>query len=190
MSLVTEQTPLPGVVLIKPKKFGDDRGYFLETFRESTYRTLGLELPFVQDNSSLSSKGVLRGLHLQWPNPQAKLVSVAYGAIFDVAVDVRRGSPTFGKSYGVELSAQNGWQLYIPKGFAHGFCALDERNVICYKCSNYYSPETERTILWNDDDLGIAWPVSNPLISPKDQQGLRLRDIPSDLLPPYVSGKV
>lgn len=185
MSIVIEHTPLPGVLLIKPFKFGDDRGYFLETFRDSSYRQLGLDIPFLQDNISMSTRGVIRGLHFQWPQPQAKLISVSYGAIFDVAVDVRHGSPTFGQWHGIELSAHNAWQLYVPKGFAHGFCALDDYNVISYKCSDYYSPETEHAIVWNDSDIGITWPLSNPLISPKDANGKRLRDIPSIFLPSY-----
>lgn len=181
---VTE-TSLSGVLLVKPRVHGDSRGYFLETFHASRYREAGITCDFVQDNLSMSSKGVLRGLHLQEPVAQDKLVNVVSGAVFDVAVDVRVGSPNFGKWVGEELTAENAHQLFIPKGFAHGFCVLSETVLFSYKCSNAYSAETEMTISWDDPDIGINWPEQNPALSDKDRGGNNLRDIPSTDLPQY-----
>jgi dTDP-4-dehydrorhamnose 3,5-epimerase len=185
MNLVVEKTSLPGVLIIKPRKFEDQRGYFFETFRQDACLSLGINCGFVQDNLSRSKKNVLRGLHFQWPNPQAKLVSVSHGAIFDVIVDVRRGSPNFGKWFGIDLSAENGWQLFIPEGFAHGFCALSDGATINYKCSTYYSPGSERTLLWSDKSVGIEWPLSQPILSAKDAAGISLNSFGPEDLPEY-----
>ncbi|WP_225411354.1 dTDP-4-dehydrorhamnose 3,5-epimerase [Stigmatella hybrida] len=180
---VTE-TAIPGVLLIEPKVFGDDRGFFLETFHAQRYADAGIPGPFVQDNYSRSAKGTLRGLHFQEPQPQGKLVQVVAGAVFDVAVDIRRGSPTFGKWVGVELSAENRRQLWVPPGFAHGFCVTSESADFQYKCTALYAPQNERSILWNDPDLGITWPLSGePKLSAKDAAATRLKDAP--LLPTY-----
>src|SRR5437764_442644 len=146
---------IPELLLIEPKVFGDDRGFFMETFQEQRYRDAGIEQSFVQDNMSRSVYGTLRGLHFQEPNPQGKLVSVVAGSVFDVAVDVRRGSPTFGKFVAMELSAENKRQLWIPPGFAHGFCVTSQSADFLYKCTALYSPPNERGIAWNDPDVGI-----------------------------------
>jgi dTDP-4-dehydrorhamnose 3,5-epimerase len=177
-------TELPGVLIVEPKVFGDDRGFFMETFHEKRYADAGISGPFVQDNYSRSAKGILRGLHFQEPHAQGKLVQVLAGAVYDVAVDVRRGSPTFGRWVGVELSTDNRRQLWIPPGFAHGFCVLSESADFHYKCTTLYSPDTERGVLWNDPDLGIPWPVSSPLLSGKDAKAPRLKD--ATVLPEYA----
>jgi len=176
-------TGLPDVILLEPKRFGDDRGFFMEMFHAKRYEEAGIAGPFVQDNFSRSAKGILRGLHFQEPNAQGKLVQVLAGAVYDVAVDIRRGSPTFGRWVGVELSADNRRQLWVPAGFAHGFCVLSESADFHYKCTDFYSPATERGIAWNDPDLGIPWPVTSPLLSAKDSAAPRLKDAP--LLPSY-----
>ena len=181
---VTE-TSLPGLLMIEPRAFHDARGYFFETWNQAKYAEKGLTTTFVQDNVSSSMKGVLRGLHLQWPASQAKLVSVLEGEVYDVAVDVRHRSPTFGQSFGALLSADNHRQLLIPEGFAHGFVVTAERATFLYKCSKAYTPSDEMTILWSDPDLNIDWPITNPILSPKDLQGLLLRDIPVERLPRY-----
>ena len=181
---VTE-TDLPGVLLIEPDVFADDRGYFLETFRAERYAAAGIVGPFVQDNLSLSQRGVLRGLHFQNPTAQAKLIFVAQGEIHDVAVDVRAGSPTFGRWAGARLSGDNRCQFYIPEGFAHGFCALSDMARVVYKCTDRYDPAAELSVLWNDPDLAIAWPVESPMLSPKDAAAPRLRDIDPARLPRY-----
>ncbi len=178
------QTELPGVLLLEPPRFGDDRGFFMEVFHARKYAEAGITGPFVQDNFSRSVKGTLRGLHFQEPHPQGKLVQVLAGAVFDVAVDIRRGSPHFGRWVGVELSADNRRQLWVPPGFAHGFCVLSERADFHYKCTDFYQPASERGIAWNDPDLGIAWPVTAPLLSAKDAVAPRLQDAP--LLPVYA----
>ena len=180
------QTPLAGLLLIEPKVFRDPRGAFMETFHQARYREVGLSAPFVQDNFSWSQANVLRGLHYQLTRPQGKLVMVVEGRVFDVAVDIRKGSPTFGQWHGVELSADNGWQLYIPPGFAHGFCVLSEQAGFLYKCTDYYAPSDERGIRWNDPGLAIAWPTVNPLVSPKDVAYKTLAEVDSDL--PQWSG--
>jgi len=179
----TFETALPGVVLFEPRRFGDSRGFFVETFQADRYAAAGACGPFVQDNLSRSTCGVLRGLHLQYPNPQAKLVSVLRGKVLDVAVDVRRGSPTFGKSFTAELSEENGRQMFVPRGFAHGFVVLSESADFFYKCDNLYSPKDEITVSWCDPALGIDWQISNPTISAKDGAALPLSQI--DRLPPY-----
>lgn len=180
-------TDLPEVLLIEPDVFGDARGFFLETWNQKRYRELGLTANFVQDNLSLSRRGILRGLHYQWPHPQGKLVQVLVGTVFDVAVDIRRDSPTFGRWVGVELSAENHFQLYIPEGFAHGFCVLSDEALFAYKCTEFYYPNAEHSVLWSDPELDIAWPVIDPLLSDKDRCGRRLKDIPAQHLPVYRS---
>ena len=182
------KTAIEGVLLIEPKVFGDARGWFTETFHEQRYREHGIALPFVQDNLSKSSRGILRGLHLQHPHAQGKLVWVPDGSVFDVAVDVRVGSPTFGKWVGYELSSENHRQLWVPPGLAHGFCVTSETCLFAYKCTDLYHPETEMTVLWNDPAIGIEWPVSEPLLSGKDKQGLCLADIDPARLPRYSPG--
>jgi dTDP-4-dehydrorhamnose 3,5-epimerase len=179
------ETSLPGVLLIKPRIIGDPRGYFVETFQASRYREAGIKCDFVQDNLSMSSKGVLRGLHLQEPMAQDKLVYVVSGSVFDVAVDVRVNSPSYGKWVGEELNAENAHQLFIPRGFAHGFFVLSETVLFAYKCSNAYSAENEITISWNDPDIDIVWPEQNPVLSEKDLCGMSLRDIPDTELPAF-----
>jgi dTDP-4-dehydrorhamnose 3,5-epimerase len=162
------KTSLEGVVILEPHAYEDNRGYFMETYQMERYRDLGIEVPFVQDNVSCSRKRTLRGLHYQYPQAQDKLVQAITGEIFDVAVDIRRGSPTYGQWVSALLSDENHRQLFVPGGFAHGFCVLSETAYVLYKCSNYYSPETEGGILWSDPDLAIQWPVQDPLVSPKD----------------------
>ena len=170
------ETPLPGVLLIEPKVFADARGFFLETYNAARFREFGIDAPFVQDNQSRSARGVLRGLHYQEPNPQGKLVRCTLGALFDVAVDIRRDSPHFGKWFGAELSEENKRMLWIPPGFAHGFCALSDIADLAYKCTSLYEAQNDRVILWNDPDLGIKWPVTNPKLSAKDARAPRLKD--------------
>lgn len=178
-----ERTPLDGVVIIEPEAFEDGRGYFMEAYHQTRYRDLGIEVQFVQDNLSFSRKGVLRGLHYQYPHAQDKLVQVIAGEIFDVAVDIRMGSPTYGQWTSALLSEKNHRQLFVPTGFAHGFLVLSETAHVLYKCSDYYSPESEGGILWSDPDLAIQWPVPDPLVSKKDGAHPRLRDVPNDRLP-------
>jgi dTDP-4-dehydrorhamnose 3,5-epimerase len=170
------ETSLPGVVLIEPKVIGDDRGFFMETYHAARFAEAGIAATFVQDNHSRSARGVLRGLHYQEPQPQGKLVRCTRGALFDVAVDIRVGSPTFAKWVGVELSESNHRMLWIPEGFAHGFCALEDESDLVYKCTSLYAREADRAILWNDPDIGIAWPVSAPSLSAKDAAAPRLKD--------------
>jgi len=161
------KTPIDGLLIIEPKIFADPRGMFYEVYSESKYNEHGISR-FVQDNHSVSKQGVLRGLHYQVNSWQDKLVRVTQGEIFDVAVDIRKQSPTYGKWWGLSLSETNNLQLYIPVGFAHGFCVLSESAEVLYKCSDYYSPEDERGILWNDPDLAIDWPIKDPILSEKD----------------------
>jgi dTDP-4-dehydrorhamnose 3,5-epimerase len=170
-------TPLGGIKLVEADVFGDDRGFFMETFNVRDFEKFGLPTTFVQDNHSRSAGGVLRGLHFQYPTWQGKLVRVVEGEIFDVAVDIRPGSTSFGEWYGVHLSATNKHQLYIPEGFAHGFCVLSDSADVVYKCTAPYTPAEDRCISWNDPDIGIDWPVSEPLVSAKDANGGRLRDL-------------
>ncbi len=179
------ETALPGVLHIEPAVFGDDRGYFVETYAEPRYLALGIP-KFVQDNMSRSGRGVLRGLHLQNPHGQGKLVSVTAGSVFDVAVDVRVGSPHFGKWVGVELTAERHNQLWVPAGFAHGFCVTSEHAVFAYKCTDTYHKESELGVRWDDPAIGIKWPVASPTISPKDAAAPFLADIPADKLPRAV----
>ena len=176
-------TELPGVLIIEPKVFGDARGFFMETWQAERYAEAGIQEPFVQDNCSRSSRGILRGLHFQEPKPQGKLVHVLNGAVLDVAVDIRRGSPHFGKWVAVELNDQNRRQLWVPPGFAHGFCVLSETADFLYKCTELYAPEHDRGIAWDDPDLGIPWTVKEPKLSPKDAALPRLKD--AKVLPSY-----
>ena len=161
-------TAIADVLLVQPQVHADARGHFLETFHAQRYAQAGIAGPFVQDNLSFSHRGVLRGLHYQWPRPQGKLVYVLQGQVFDVAVDIRRDSPTFGRWVGATLSAENHHQLWIPPGFAHGFCVTSDTAQVAYKCTDYYLPENEHTIRWDDAHIGIAWPVSAPVLSGKD----------------------
>ncbi|TBV79888.1 MAG: dTDP-4-dehydrorhamnose 3,5-epimerase [Desulfobulbaceae bacterium] len=179
------ETPLPGVMVLEPERYGDSRGFFLETYREDTLRSAGISRRFVQDNHSRSVRGVLRGLHYQLTQPQGKLVRVARGAVFDVAVDVRSGSPTFGRWYGATLDEENMRMMYIPPGFAHGFVVLTEIADFIYKCTDYYHPQSEQGILWNDPAIGIKWPVMEIRLSEKDGNNPDLRDQPEELLPRY-----
>lgn len=184
---VTE-TALPGVLLLEPRVFPDERGHFMETWNRDRYAAAGVPDRFVQDNVSVSRRGVLRGLHFQHPHAQGKLVSVPWGEVWDVAVDVRAGSPRFGQWVGYSLSAENARQLWIPEGFAHGFVVLSERAVFQYKCTDVYHPEAERTLRWDDPELAIEWPVSDPLVSEKDAQGVTLSGLRPDHQPPYPGG--
>jgi dTDP-4-dehydrorhamnose 3,5-epimerase len=174
------ETALPGVLIIEPRVFGDERGFFMETWNAAGFAAAGLDLAFVQDNQSRSQKGVLRGLHFQNPGPQGKLVRVANGAVFDVAVDLRQSSPHFGKWVGVELSAENKRMLWVPEGFAHGFVTLKNDTDFLYKCTARYAPASEFTLAWNDPAVGIEWPIEGfePIISAKDAKGLALADVP------------
>lgn len=165
-----ERTPLEGVVLIKPKIWGDERGYFVETWQQERYaREAGITLPFVQDNHSMSRYGILRGLHFQKTRPQGKLVYVSLGSVFDVAVDIRKGSPTYGQWYGVELTAKNQWQLWVPPGMAHGFAVTSDIAHFHYKVTDVYCPQDEGSIRWNDPAIGVRWPIAEPLLSEKDK---------------------
>ena len=171
-------TSLPDVLLVEPKVFGDARGFFLESFNRKLFRELtGLEIDFVQDNHSRSARGVLRGLHYQLKQPQGKLVRVVRGAVYDVAVDVRRSSPTFGAWAGAELSEENQHQLWIPAGFAHGFQALTDTADVLYKTTDFYAPADERCLAWDDPGLDIDWPIRPPILSEKDRQGLPLAQV-------------
>ncbi|TMW77729.1 dTDP-4-dehydrorhamnose 3,5-epimerase [Thauera sp. UPWRP] len=172
------ETALPGVLIIEPKAFGDHRGFFLETFQVERYREAGITLPFVQDNHSRSQRGVLRGLHFQKTRPQGKLVSVSRGAVYDVAVDIDPTSATYGKFVGVELSDDNHRQMWVPPGYAHGFCVLSEVADFQYKCTDFYFPADEGGLAWNDPDVGIPWPIEAPQLSAKDANNPRLRDFP------------
>lgn len=170
-------TAIPDVLIFEPKVFGDERGFFMESFNQKVFdEAVGRHVDFVQDNHSRSTKGVLRGLHYQIRQTQGKLVRVTQGAVFDVAVDIRRSSSTFGRWVGVELSAQNHQQLWVPEGFAHGFLVLSETADFLYKTTNYYAPEYERSILWSDSSIAIEWPITNlaPVLSSKDAQGMTL----------------
>jgi dTDP-4-dehydrorhamnose 3,5-epimerase len=170
---------LPGVKIVEPRVFADDRGWFIETWSRSRFDPMGLGVEFVQDNHSHSVRGVLRGLHYQIERPQSKLIWVVRGEIFDVAVDLRRNSPTFGKWTCTSLSERHHRQVYLPPGLAHGFCVLSDEADVVYKCTQPYVPEFERTLVWNDPQIGIEWPVNEPLLSEKDRRGLLLCDAPT-----------
>lgn len=171
-----ERTGIAGLMLLKPKIWGDNRGYFVETWQSSRYAAAGITLPFVQDNHSCSSQNILRGLHFQREHPQGKLVYVSLGSVFDVVVDIRQNSPTFGQWFGAELNAQNQHQMWVPPGMAHGFVVTSPTAHFHYKCTDYYHPEDEGTILWNDPAIGINWPVTSPLLSAKDSAAPCLRE--------------
>ena len=173
---------LSGLLIFEPKVFGDSRGYFLETWNQRRYAEAGLSAAFVQDNISVSHRGTLRGMHFQNPFTQGKLVSVWEGEVFDVAVDLRRSSPTFGKWHGLRLSGENKRQFFVPPGFAHGFAVLSETAMFHYKCTEFYSPKDEVTIRWDDPEIGIEWPLTDPTLSPRDAQGRLLRDVPKERL--------
>lgn len=177
------ETSIPGVLIIEPKVFGDTRGFFLETWSKDRYKAVGIQADFVQDNVSFSSQGVLRGLHFQEPYAQGKLVSVLKGKVFDVAVDIRQDSPTFAQWVAVMLSGENHRQLWIPPGFAHGFCVVSDCAYFSYKCTEVYTPSAEGGITWNDPDIGIVWPLQDILLSEKDKMYPRLKDIPKIKLP-------
>jgi dTDP-4-dehydrorhamnose 3,5-epimerase len=177
-------TELPGVLIIEPDVYRDARGFFLESYHAQKYLDGGLSLPFVQDNHSFSIRGTVRGLHAQSRRPQGKLLRVIQGEVFDVAVDIRRGSAMFGRWVGIHLSSENFRQCYIPPGFAHGFAVLSESAQLEYKCTDYYDPSDEISVLWDDPEIGIAWPVENPTLSPKDRVAPRLRDL-AERLPLY-----
>ena len=181
--LSCEQTPLPGVLVFTPQVFADARGNFREVYRRDTYTAAGISAEFVQDNLSHSTRGVLRGLHYQIQRPQAKLICVLRGTILDVVVDIRRSSPTYGRHITVELSDQNNKQIFVPAGFAHGFCVTSDEADVLYKCTDFYDPGAEGGLIWNDPTLAIAWQVSEPVLSPKDAALPRLADIPEDRLP-------
>ena len=187
MNIIT--TNLPGVIVIEPKVYVDKRGFFLETFREDVLLQAGINAHFVQDNHTRSSKGVLRGLHYQMTQTQGKLVRVAAGSVFDVVVDVRSGSPTFGQWYGTELNEDNIKMIYVPPGFAHGFVVLSETADFIYKCTDYYHPESEQGIAWDDPDLNIDWSIAEIAekisLSDKDKQNVKLKDQPAEKLPAY-----
>ncbi|MDS4070371.1 MAG: dTDP-4-dehydrorhamnose 3,5-epimerase [Candidatus Competibacter sp.] len=178
-------TELPGVLLLEPNVFGDARGFFMETWQAARYREAGMPERFVQDNHSRSRRGVLRGLHYQLAQPQGKLVWVTRGAVFDVAVDIRRGSPTFGRWYGCVLDDVDHRQLYVPPGFAHGFCVLSDEADFFYKCTDYYHPPSERGIAWDDPQIGIEWPLGDVSLSAKDQQNRSLAAQRPEDLPAY-----
>ncbi len=170
-------TELQGLIVIEPKSFGDARGFFFESYQHERYHSAGIVAEFAQDNVSRSCRGTLRGLHYQLAQPQGKLVFVTRGEVFDVAVDLRRHSPTFGRWFGAILNDENHRQIYVPPGFAHGFCVTSESADFCYKCTSYYNPSDERTLLWNDPAIGIDWPaLDHRILSAKDQRGIRLAD--------------
>lgn len=179
----TIKTKIPDLLIFEPKVFGDERGFFMETYNKERYKAAGLKEDFVQDNVSFSERGVLRGLHFQNPNAQGKLVQVLKGCVFDVAVDVRLNSPTFGQHVAVELSAENKRQFYVPPGFAHGFCVTSETALFVYKCTDLYNPKAEHSLLWNDPDLQIDWPIKNATVSEKDAKGVKFKDLDQSILP-------
>jgi dTDP-4-dehydrorhamnose 3,5-epimerase len=167
---------LPGVIVVEPQVHADARGFFIESFHAARFAELGIAVDFVQDNQSRSTRGILRGLHYQLRRPQGKLCRVARGEVFDVMVDLREGSPTLGAWCGLALSDQNHRQVYIPPGFAHGFCVISDWADFIYKCTDYYDPSDQHAVVWNDPDLGIEWPINDPILSEKDQNGKSFRD--------------
>lgn len=176
------KTSMEGILLIEPDLFGDSRGFFMESYSRKKYTEHGIDMEFVQDNHSKSVKNTLRGLHYQIKPGQDKIVRVVSGEVFDVVVDMRYGSPTFGKWEGFVLSAANKRQLFVPIGFAHGFCVLSEEAEFLYKCSDYYSPVDERGIIWNDPDLNVKWPIENPILSERDKKNKFLKDMDKDFI--------
>lgn len=183
-------TSFDGLFIIEPVVYSDARGFLLETWNQARYAAAGIPDSMVQDNLSRSAQGVLRGLHFQSPSAQAKLVTVISGEIFDVAVDIRRGSPTFAKWFGIRLASANQRQVYIPQGFAHGYCVLSESAIVSYKCSEAYRPEAEMAIVWNDPRLAIDWPITGPTVSPRDTAAARFDEIPLDRLPEWRPNSV
>ncbi len=183
MKIIT--TSIEGILIIEPKTFRDKRGFFMETYNQNRYSESGINTTFVQDNLSYSLKNTLRGLHFQIKHPQAKLIQVISGEIFDVAVDLRPGSATFGKWTGIHLSDENRRQVFIPEGFAHGFFVLSEFALFYYKCSDFYAPGDEGGIIWSDPDIGIEWPGENPIISEKDKQYQKLSGLTAEQLPSF-----
>jgi len=185
MSIQFIETSLPGVILIEPDVFNDARGFFMETYQFKKYKEGGIDKVFVQDNHSHSQRSTLRGLHYQLHHPQGKLVYVIAGEIYDVAVDIRRGSPTFGQWAATHLSDENKRQIFVPEGFAHGFCIISETADVVYKCTDFYAPGDEYGVYWSDPAIGIEWPVKTPILSKKDSQNPQLKDIPEAHLPVY-----
>ena len=183
MKIIT--TSIAGILIIEPETFQDKRGFFMETYNRNRYKASGINATFVQDNLSHSLKNTVRGLHFQIKHPQSKLIQVISGEIFDVAVDLRPGSATFGKWTGIHLSDENRRQVFIPVGFAHGFCVLSESALFYYKCSDFYAPDDEGGIIWSDPDIGIEWPVINPIISEKDKQYQKCSRLNADQLPSF-----
>jgi dTDP-4-dehydrorhamnose 3,5-epimerase len=179
------ETKLPEVMIFEPKVFGDERGFFMETWHAERYEEAGLPARFVQDNLSFSRRGVLRGLHYQNPDQQGKLVYVLQGKVYDVAVDIRVGSPNFGEWEAVFLSSENKRQFYVPEGFAHGFLVLSDAALFAYKCTTRYNAKAEASVLWNDPEIGIEWPTDAPVLSEKDRAAPPLAEMPTDLLPRY-----
>lgn len=179
------ETKLPGVFVFEPKVFGDERGFFMETWHAERYKEAGLPSRFVQDNLSFSQRGVLRGLHFQNPDQQGKLVYVLQGEVYDVAVDIRVGSPTFGEWTAVTLSSKNKRQFYVPEGFAHGFLVTSDSALFAYKCTARYNAGAEASVLWNDPNIGIEWPMEIPVLSEKDRSALPLEELPVEQLPRY-----
>jgi len=179
------ETELPGVLVVEPPVFGDSRGFFQEVWNRRRYATAGIDVDFVQDNVSRSARGVLRGLHFQHPGAQGKLIWVLEGEVYDVALDIRVGSPSFGRWTALTLSAANHRQFYLPPGFAHGFCVVSDSALFAYKCTDFYTPQAEGSVRWDDPDLGIPWPLAHPRLSDKDAGAPRLRDWPAERLPRY-----
>ena len=178
--MIVTKTAIEGLLILEPRVFKDDRGLFFESFNEKLFTEAAGPIEFIQDNQSVSKKGVLRGLHFQNnPHAQGKLVRVAKGSVIDVAVDIRKDSPTYGEYVAVELSAENNKQFWIPAGFAHGFVAMEDDTVFCYKCTDYYAPECEGSLLWNDEDLNINWGIENPLVSEKDKVAAKFTNFTS-----------
>lgn len=186
MGIRVKETPLRGVLVIESDIYTDPRGFLKEIYRRDEYVSAGLGMKFVQDNQSHSVKGVLRGLHYQLGSPQGKLVTAISGEVFDVAVDIRKGSPDFGKWTGVHLSPLNSRQLYVPEGFAHGFCVLSQSADVIYKCTEFFDPDDQYGVLWSDPDINIEWPVSDPALSTTDARNPALSEISEDDLPVYV----
>jgi dTDP-4-dehydrorhamnose 3,5-epimerase len=177
------ETSLPGVLVIEPRVFDDARGHFYESYNQARFQEAGIHARFVQTNVSRSSRGVLRGLHYQWPNPQGKLISVLDGEVYDVAVDIRRGSATFGQWTAVMLTGENRRHLWVPEGYAHGFCVVSETATLTYQCTAHYDPAADAGVRWNDKAFNIDWPIDAPLLSPKDERAPLLADISADRLP-------
>ncbi len=175
MAFNIKKTNLDGLLIVKPEVFGDERGFFMEIYRSDSFTSLGLPSTFIQDNHSRSAKGVLRGMHFQWDPPQGKLVRVTSGRAFLSMVDIRKGSPTLGKFFAKEVDAEDRIEIWVPPGFANGFCALTDKTEIQYKCTNIYNNKTEGSILWNDPEIGIPWPLSEPILSEKDKKGMTLQ---------------